>query len=87
VRHQGRLAVRSTGALVLAIEHGETTLDRSWTLPATLFIDPDGYLFCYVSASMSRGELRHRIEHFLAATAPGVPSPSPSGGRTCSVSP
>ena len=38
--------------------------------PATIFISPDGYLYCQKIDSMSAAELDYRINQFLKATPP-----------------
>jgi thiol-disulfide isomerase/thioredoxin len=71
------IAMDAKGTFVRALEIGN--VDASVNFPVTLFIDPNGYLYCDVIGAMSSGELRYRIEHFLAVSAPALlPKPSPS---------
>lgn len=71
------IAMDSKGTFVRALELGN--VDAAVNFPVTLFVDPNGYLYCDVIGGMSSSELHYRIEHFLAVSAPAlVPKPSPS---------
>jgi len=74
------IAMDATGGLVNALEYGKTSSDL--TFPVTLFIAPNGYLYCDLVGSVGRAELRYRIDRFLAASSslmspPVSPSPTP----------
>jgi len=76
------IAMDRYGGFVPALEVGRT--NDNAVLPVTLFIDPRGYLYCDLVGIAGRGELRYRIERFLAAASAAgeikVPSsPSPAG--------
>lgn len=76
------IAMDETGGLFYAIEHGQKFEAHNIVFPITMFIDPNGYLYCYVTGSMSREELRYRIEKFLSWSVPSpTPSAAPSPGR------
>jgi thiol-disulfide isomerase/thioredoxin len=70
------IAMDRDGTFVQVLEIGQsgTTL----TFPVSLFIDPNGLLYCDTRGGMGRAQLRHRIEHFLAASAPAIVMPSSS---------
>jgi thiol-disulfide isomerase/thioredoxin len=73
------IAMDATGGFVNALESGDSNTNLIY--PVTLFIAPNGYLYCDLVGSVGRSELRYRIEHFLAASASLIaptPSPSPS---------
>jgi thiol-disulfide isomerase/thioredoxin len=71
------IAMDARGSLVKALESGPN--DSNIIFPVTLFIAPNGYLYCDVTGNMTRRELRYRVEHFLADSASLLaPSPSPS---------
>jgi thiol-disulfide isomerase/thioredoxin len=47
--------------------------------PTSIFITPQGYLYCYMQDYMEPAELNSRIKKFLADAPPVIaPSPSPS---------
>ena len=72
------IAMDANGSFVQALEIG-VSRNADINYPVTLFIDPNGYLYCDFIGSMGRRQLRYRIEHFLAAAAGAiVPRPSPS---------
>jgi thiol-disulfide isomerase/thioredoxin len=74
------IAMDARGTLVKALESGPK--ESGTTFPVTLFITPNGYLYCDVTGGMGRRELRYRIEHFLADSATLLsPSPSPTPRR------
>lgn len=76
------IAMDADGSFVRVLEIGK--VNAALNFPVTLFIDPNGYLYCDVIGGMSRSELRYRVEHFLAVSAPALapkPSPSPSPAR------
>jgi thiol-disulfide isomerase/thioredoxin len=76
------IAMDGDGTFTRVLEVGGTS--STVNFPVTLFIDPNGYLYCEVVGGMSRSELRYRIERFLAVSAPALapkPSPSSSPGR------
>ncbi|MBV8489420.1 MAG: TlpA family protein disulfide reductase [Candidatus Eremiobacteraeota bacterium] len=83
------IAMDETGRMFYAIEHGQQLEAKSLVFPATMFVDAGGYLYCYVTGSMSRQELRYRIDHLLAESArisqPPSPSPSPARRSKCFV--
>ena len=75
------IAMDADGTFVSVLEIGKA--DAPINFPVTLFIDPNGYLYCDVIGGIDRSELRYRIEHFLAISAPAlVPKPSPSPSPT-----
>jgi thiol-disulfide isomerase/thioredoxin len=47
------------------------------SIPVTLFIDPQGYLYCQRTGGITAGELNYRIEHFLTASAAMLATPAP----------
>jgi thiol-disulfide isomerase/thioredoxin len=47
------------------------------SFPVTLFIAPNGYLYCQKTGGMTDAELTYRIEHFLAESAPLLATPTP----------
>jgi peroxiredoxin len=52
---------------------------QSVEFPVSLFITPQGYLYCYLAGMMFPDELTYRIEKFLTDAPPTVtPSLSPS---------
>jgi peroxiredoxin len=64
------IAMDANGTFVRVLEVGKT--DANITYPVTLFIDPNGYLYCDLEGSVGRSQLRYRIEHFLAVSAPAI---------------
>jgi thiol-disulfide isomerase/thioredoxin len=78
------IAMDRRGGMVRALEVG--TSDKHEMFPVSLFIDPDGYLYCMQIGGMGADELTYRIERFLAAAPPSTirtetPSPSPPSRR------
>lgn len=76
------IAMDADGTFARVLEVG----DKGATInfPVTLFIDPNGYLYCQVVGGMSPTELHYRIEHFLTVSAPALApksSPSPHESR------
>jgi thiol-disulfide isomerase/thioredoxin len=76
------IAMDERGSLIYAMEVNFRGSPHDIEFPVTLFIDPNGFLYCQRTGGMSARELRYRVEHFLAASAPSItastPSPSPS---------
>jgi thiol-disulfide isomerase/thioredoxin len=73
------IAMDSDGSFVRALEVGQS--NTSINYPVTLFIDPNGYLYCDLVGSVGRSQLRYRIERFLTASAAAIsarPSPAPT---------
>lgn len=78
------IAMDENGTFMNAIERGLTKDSLDSVLPVTLFIDPNGVLWCYRRGGMTRAEVRYRINHLLAASAAALapqPSPSPFASR------
>lgn len=74
------IAMDRTGVFTQALQAGSHRDIEKW-IPTSLFITPQGYLYCYISESFSRDELDYRIKKFLADAPPTVtpgPSPTPS---------
>jgi len=74
------IAMDEQGTFTEALEEGKRTTIE---LPASLYITPDGYLYCYTQGSTkSPGpELTYRVEKFLKDAPPTAalsPTPSPS---------
>jgi thiol-disulfide isomerase/thioredoxin len=59
------IAMDQSGWIVRALEVGTTRAETA--LPTSFFIDPNGYLYCDRIGSVSRQELRYRIERFVNA--------------------
>jgi thiol-disulfide isomerase/thioredoxin len=75
------IAMDARGSLVKALESNSS--ESETVFPVTLFIAPNGYLYCDVVSGIGRKELRYRIEHFLADSAGLLaPTPSPSPRTT-----
>ena len=75
------VAMDADGTFVRVLEVGDQ--GATINFPVTLFIDPNGYLYCQMVGGMSRSELRYRIEHFLAVSAPAlVPKKTPPTAPT-----
>jgi thiol-disulfide isomerase/thioredoxin len=62
------IAMDRRGGFVQALERGVSSADIEF--PVTLFMTPDGYLYCYKIGSMSRSELVYRIDKFLREAPP-----------------
>lgn len=62
------------GAIVEALEVGA---ESQIILPVSLFIAPNGYLYCYTKGSMSKEEIAYRVGHFLDDVT-ATPGPTPS---------
>ena len=75
------IAMDEDGTFTEALEEGRRTTIE---LPASLYVTPDGYLYCYTQGSTKNPglELTYRIEKFLNQAPPAAaalaPSPSPS---------
>ncbi len=75
------IAMDADGTFVKVLEVGARN-NADLTFPATLFVDPDGYLYCDLVGSIGHAQLRYRIDRFLTASAGALtprPSPSPNG--------
>lgn len=71
------IAMDANGTFVKVLEVGaRSSADINY--PVTLFIAPNGYLYCDLIGSRGRREMRYRIERFLEASAAPQPSPSSS---------
>ena len=70
------IAMDRDGTFVQVLEVGRN--GSNITFPVTLFIDPNGFLYCDTRVAMGRAQLRYRIEQFLAATAAPIATPSPA---------
>ena len=77
------IAMDRRGGFTRALQAGRAT-DISTVFPVSIFIEPHGYLYCYLTGMMSRGELDYRIKKFLDDAPPFTPSPSPSPSPTAS---
>jgi thiol-disulfide isomerase/thioredoxin len=62
------LAMDRQGSFTRVIETGAA--DGSTSIPSSLFITPDGFLYCYLVNSIGRRELATRIEAFLSDAPP-----------------
>jgi thiol-disulfide isomerase/thioredoxin len=72
------IAMDRGGSFTQALQAGSHRDIQEW-LPTSLFITPQGYLYCYIQNSLERDELDYRIKKFLAFAPPSVtPSPLPS---------
>ncbi len=72
------IAMDRRGGFTRALEAGiDPSGSTPLLLPTTLFITPQGYLYCYLQGALGADELTYRIEKFLA-DAPPSPLPSPS---------
>ncbi len=72
------IAMDRRGGFTRALQVGRRD-DISESFPVSIFITPQGYLYCYLSGAMSHNELDYRIKKFLADAPPTLsPSPSPS---------
>lgn len=72
------IAMDRGGGFSRALEVGTDRAAKGY-LPSTLFITPQGYLYCFLSGPMGRDELDYRVKKFLADAPPTtIPSPSPS---------
>jgi thiol-disulfide isomerase/thioredoxin len=70
------IAMDQNGGFTRALEVG-TDASAHVEYPVTLFIDPQGYLYCVREGDMDAAQLTYRIEHFLTASASELASPSP----------
>ena len=66
------------GGFVAALERGKR---GGLVFPVSLFITPDGYLYCYHIGSMSDNEIGYRVTAFLKDSAPS-PAPSATPAHT-----
>jgi peroxiredoxin len=73
------IAMDANGTFVKVLEVGGRS-NANIDFPVTLFIDPNGYLYCDLVGSVGRAQLRYRIDHFLAAAAGSI-APKPSQPR------
>ena len=72
------IAMDRRGGFTRALQVGRSA-DIHTVFPVSVFITPQGYLYCYLTGSMSRRELDYRIKKFLVDAPPLMtPSPSPS---------
>ena len=72
------IAMDRRGGFTRALQAGRRD-DIHTVFPVSIFITPQGYLYCYLTGSMSRSELDYRIKKFLADAPPTLsPSPSPT---------
>jgi thiol-disulfide isomerase/thioredoxin len=71
------IAMDVSGGFTRALEVGAQS-GASVEYPVTLFIDPNGYLYCVREGGMGDAQLTYRIEHFLTVSAPELASPSPA---------
>ncbi len=72
------IAMDRRGGFTVALQIGRHE-DIRTVFPVSLFITPQGYLYCYLTGSIGRAELDYRIKKFLADAPPTmIPSPSPS---------
>lgn len=73
------IAMDRQGGFTRALQIGlrVDAAERSVEFPVSIFITPQGYLYCYLIGMMYPDELTYRIEKFLS-DAPPVASPSPS---------
>lgn len=62
------IAMDERGGFTAALENGNR---GAWKIPVSLFITPDGYLYCYKEGTTKNpgDELTYRIEKFLKATS------------------
>jgi hypothetical protein len=68
------------GGFVTALERGNGGGDLQF--PVSLFISPDGYLYCYHIGSMSDREIAYRVDGFMKdSTATPAPSATPRSRR------
>jgi thiol-disulfide isomerase/thioredoxin len=65
------IAMDRTGAFAQALQAGSNR-DIQRSIPTSLFITPQGYLYCYISEAFSHDELDYRIKKFLAFAPPTV---------------
>ncbi|HZV77292.1 MAG TPA: TlpA disulfide reductase family protein [Candidatus Babeliales bacterium] len=82
------IAMDADGTFVQVLEVGMK--HGTVNFPVTLFIDPDGYLYCDLVGGVSRGQLRYRIERFLTASAGALkpaasPTPMPASPRPARI--
>jgi len=70
------IAMDQNGGFTRALEVG-TDASAHVEYPVTLFIDPQGYLYCVREGDMDAAQLTYRIQHFLTASASELASPSP----------
>jgi len=57
------IAMDERGGFAYALENGKAS--NQVTFPNTLFIRPDGYLYCFVNEMMTKDEFAYRTEAFL----------------------
>jgi thiol-disulfide isomerase/thioredoxin len=78
------IAMDRRGGFTRALQVG--TENISVEFPTTIFVSPNGYLYCYVRGNMAPDELEYRIKKFLVDEPPtATPSPSPSASPTPST--
>lgn len=79
------IAMDRTGGFTRTMQIGRAEVaDRSVEFPVSLFITPQGYLYCYLSGMMYPDELAYRIEKFLRDAPPVLASASPSPAPSAS---
>lgn len=77
------LAMDRRGLFTYTMQVGKGGAQRY--LPTSIFITPEGYLYCYLTGDVGKAELEYRVRKFLAdappspETATPFPSPSPRG--------
>jgi peroxiredoxin len=75
------IAMDRHGGFTRALEVGSQR-DANAYLPSTLFITPQGFLYCFLMGPVSHDELDYRVKKFLVEAPPTLmpsPSPSPTG--------
>jgi thiol-disulfide isomerase/thioredoxin len=68
------IAMDGEGGFVSALERGMR--DGTLEFPVSLFITPDGYLYCYHVGSMSDSEMSYRVSAFLKDAPPSAAAPA-----------
>lgn len=86
------IAMDEQGGLAYQLENGETRGERTM-FPVSLFIRPDGFLYCVVKGSMGPRQFGYRMEKFIKdCTALTTPQPNigshrltqTTNGKSCS---
>jgi thiol-disulfide isomerase/thioredoxin len=80
------IAMDERGGFSYNLEHGDKPLETAF--PVSLYISPEGYLYCYKSGSANHpdDEITYRMEKFLRDDPPQAPLPSARPAATATPS-